>query len=93
MNSRKLFAWLLALVAPTVLWSSYIYLSRMTRSFSAVTDYVVLVVMVAIGLSGVLLLARPGRARVVAAALYIVVASSGMYFGMLASACAIGDCP
>jgi multidrug transporter EmrE-like cation transporter len=80
-------------VLPGLLWSAYIYLSRMTRNFTEASDYSVLGLALVVGMVGVFLLFQTPRARLLAALAYAVVAGSGMYLGYLGSLCYLGDCP
>lgn len=86
-------SWLLAFVIPAILWSAYVYVSRMTRLFSPLTDYSVLATVLLLGVVGILLLYRAPGIRVFVALGYLVIAGSLMYGGMLASTCHFGDCP
>jgi hypothetical protein len=61
MTLRTFGSWLLAFVIPAILWSVYVYASRMTRTFSPAADLSVLAVAVAVGVVGTLILYRaPG---------------------------------
>ena len=93
MKLQTLVAWLLMIVVPAIIWSVYVYTSRLTRTFSTVTDYSALAVAVAVGTVGVLILFRSTRSRLLAALLYVAVAGSAMYLGMATSLCYLGDCP
>ena len=57
------------------------------------TDYSALVVAVAIGTVGILMLVRSRRSQVVATILYVALTGAGMYLGMVATVCTAGDCP
>jgi hypothetical protein len=93
MKLQKLTAWLLIFVAPAIIWSVYVYASRMTRIFSPTTDYSALALALAVGVVGVLILYRAPGIRVFAALAYVVVTGPLMYMGMVASLCYLGDCP
>ena len=71
----------------------YIYVSRMTRIYSVVTDYSALAIAIVIGVVGVLILSRSTQSRVVGTVAYVAIAGSVMYWGMVTSLCFVGDCP
>ncbi len=93
MTLRTFGAWLLVIVIPAIIWSAYVYASRMTRTFSSATDFSVLALVVAVGVAGMLILNRAPGIRVFATLSYAVIAGALMYAGMLASTCYLGDCP
>lgn len=86
-------SWFLAVILPALVWSAYVYISRMIRSFSDVMDISALAISVAIGVIGVIMLFRTPKSRAIAAMVYVVAAGSTMYWGMVASLCYMGDCP
>lgn len=92
-RTRRLIGWALVLGVPALTWSGYVYVSRMMRSFSPAADFAALAVSVAIGALGIVLLYRVPGQRAVALVTYVVLASAGMYFGMVGSTCYLGDCP
>lgn len=93
MSLRRLLGFVLMVLLPGVMWSAYIYYSRMTRNFTLGTDYTVLGLALAIGVVGVLLLFRTTRARMLATLAYLLVAGAGMYLTYVSSLCYLGDCP
>jgi hypothetical protein len=93
MKLRAIGTQLLIFVVPAIIWSVYVYASRMTRVFSPVTDYSALAAALAVGVVGTLILYRAPGIRVFAAFAYVVVTGPLMYAGMVASLCYLGDCP
>ncbi len=91
--ASRVVGWLFVLLVPGVVLSTYLYVSRTIRVFSATSDYAALGVSVAVGLVGVFLLVRPPRSRLAPAALYLFLAGAGMYWSMFRVVCVVfGDC-
>lgn len=92
MNTRKWMSVFLALLAPTVLWSAYLFISRLTLHHDAASDYAMLVISLVMGLTGIFLWSRSLRLRLMTASLYLPLMAAGLYFGMQITACNLGNC-
>lgn len=92
-RARRLVGWALVFLVPALGWSTYVYFSRVTRSFNLATDLAVLAVSVGIGLAGIAMLYRAPGQRAYAVVAYAVLATAGLYLGMMGSTCYLGDCP
>ena len=91
---RIAFGSLLALVAPVMLLSGYLYLTRATNlRWSDQSDFLALAISVAVGVAGLLLLVRDNLKRLVGAVVYAFATYYVLFGYTLAFVCsAFGDC-
>ena len=91
--AARILGWILVLVLPWLILSSYLFISRTIRHFSEPSDTAALAISVALGLLGVLILARSWGTRILGIVVYIVLVGGGMYLAMAGVLCGVfHDC-
>lgn len=91
--ASRILGWLLVLVLPALVLSTYFFASRTTQHSSAMTDLAVLSLSTTLGLIGVFILVHRWGYRILAAIVYVVLVGGGLYIAMVSIECAaFNDC-
>jgi hypothetical protein len=93
-NLRKVGAWILVIPAPFAVATVYLVLSRWpTRLFTEFSDFAALIAAIAVGLVGIVLLAKRGKVRVALVLAYIPITVFVLGIYSMVFVCdAFGDC-
>jgi hypothetical protein len=91
--TRSTVAWMLVLVMPLLLLSTYLFVSRQWFAVNTSADYVAFGTAICVGIFGVCMLVRTGAERILAALVYIVVVGSVLIYYAFYFVCGMfGDC-
>lgn len=92
--ARTILGWLGALVAPFVVITAYLFLTRWPAyRWSVASDYVALAVAIAVGIAGLCVAVRSPLRRLMGSVVYVCAAAFVLFWYSLAFVCStFGDC-
>jgi len=93
-NARTILGWLGAIVAPFAVITAHLFLSRQpVYEWSVASDYIALVLAIAVGSAGLLIAIRSPMRRLVGCVVYACVTAFVLFWYSLPFVCStFGDC-